>query len=61
MIVGFDAKVFGQAANNGQMIIESAPKSKAAADIEALAQLISRREPPAPKKTSSLSGLFRKK
>ncbi len=61
MIVGFDAKVFGQAANNGQMIIESAPKSKAAADIEALAQLISRREPPAPKKTSSLSSLFRKK
>ncbi|HYE45688.1 MAG TPA: pilus assembly protein CpaE [Caulobacter sp.] len=61
MVIGFDAKTFGLAANNGQMIPESAPKSKAAADIEALAQLISRREPPAQQKTSVLSGLFRKK
>ncbi|NBB16565.1 pilus assembly protein CpaE [Caulobacter sp. SLTY] len=61
MVIGFDAKTFGQAANNGQMIPESAPKSKAAADIESLAQLISRRDPPAVQKTSMLSGLFRKK
>jgi len=61
MVIPFDAKTFGQAANNGQMIIETAPKSKAAEGIEHLAQQISRREPPAIQKSSMLSGLFRKK
>jgi pilus assembly protein CpaE len=61
LVIPFDAKTFGQAANNGQMIIETAPKSKAAEGIEYLAQQISRREPPAVQKSSMLSGLFRKK
>ncbi|MBI1405562.1 MAG: AAA family ATPase [Caulobacter sp.] len=61
MIIPFDAKTFGLAANNGQMIPETAPKSKAAEGIEQLAQLISRREPAAVQKSSVLSSLFRKK
>jgi len=61
LVLPFDPKSFGQAANNGQMVGEVAPKSKAAEGIDYLAQLISRREPPAAAKTSMLSGLFRKK
>lgn len=61
LVLPFDAKLFGQAANNGQMIAEVAPKSKAAEGVDHLARLISRREAPAPVKSSVLSGLFRKK
>jgi pilus assembly protein CpaE len=61
LVLPFDPKPFGQAANNGQMLAEVAPKSKAAEGIDHLARLISRREPPAPQKTSMLSGLFKKK
>jgi pilus assembly protein CpaE len=61
LVLPFDPKSFGQAANNGQMVGEVAPKSKAAEGIDHLAQLISRREPPAAQKASMLSGLFRKK
>jgi pilus assembly protein CpaE len=61
LVLPFDPKPFGQAANNGQMVAEVAPKSKAAEGIDYLARLISRREPPAVQKASVLSGLFRKK
>ena len=68
LAIPFDAKLFGQAANNGQMISEVGPKSKASETLEALAQMIARREttPVAvPKAASSgsslLSGLFKKK
>ncbi|MBU4434394.1 MAG: CpaE family protein [Alphaproteobacteria bacterium] len=61
LVLPFDPKSFGQAANNGQMVAEVAPKSKAAEGIDHLAQLISRREPPPVQKSSMLSGLFRKK
>lgn len=61
LVLPFDPKSFGQAANNGQMVGEVAPKSKAAEGIDHLAQLISRREPPQGQKASMLSGLFRKK
>jgi pilus assembly protein CpaE len=61
LVLPFDPKSFGQAANNGQMVGEVAPKSKAAEGIDHLAQLISRREPPQAQKASMLSGLFRKK
>jgi pilus assembly protein CpaE len=44
MAIGFDAKLFGQAANNGQMIAEVGPKSRQAENLEALARMISRRE-----------------
>ena len=62
LVLPFDPKLFGQAANNGQMVAEVAPKSKAAEGIDHLARLISRREaPPAARSASILSGLFKKK
>lgn len=57
----FDPKLFGQAANNGQMISEVGPKSKSAEGLDQLAQQIARREPPQVQKTSLLSSLFKKK
>lgn len=57
----FDPKLFGQAANNGQMLTEVNPKSRSAEGIDHLAEQIARREPPAPQKSSLLSGLFKKK
>lgn len=46
LIIPFDAKVFGSAANNGQMIVEAGAKSKAAEAFQTLAQIVSRRELP---------------
>jgi pilus assembly protein CpaE len=57
----FEPKAFGQAANQGQMITEVAPKSKAAEGLAQLAQLIARREPPPVQKSSLLGGLFTRK
>ncbi|MBX9616899.1 MAG: pilus assembly protein CpaE [Caulobacteraceae bacterium] len=69
--IPFDAKLFGAAANNGQMILDAAAKSKAADAFQTLAQIVSRRELPAlsapgsrPGKGESKSmfaGLFKKK
>ncbi|MFI4974857.1 MAG: AAA family ATPase [Caulobacterales bacterium] len=63
MVIGFDAKLFGQASNNGQMIAEVGPKSKQAESLEYLAQMISRREaaPEPAAKTSSLLGFLKRK
>lgn len=61
LVLPFDPKPFGLAANNGQMVAEVAPKSKAAEGIDHLARLISRREPPPAQKASVLSSLFKKK
>ena len=47
LIIPFDAKLFGAAANNGQMIIDAGAKSKAADAFQTLAQIVSRRELPA--------------
>ncbi len=44
LVLPFDAKLFGQAANNGQMIQEVNPKAKAVEGINQLAQAIARRE-----------------
>jgi pilus assembly protein CpaE len=63
MVIGFDAKLFGQASNNGQMIAEVGPKSKQAESLDALARMIGRRETatePAPKPASFLDRLLRK-
>ncbi|MND95017.1 Septum site-determining protein MinD [compost metagenome] len=46
LIIPFDAKVFGSAANNGQMIVDAGAKTKAAEAFETLAQIVSRRELP---------------
>jgi len=46
LIIPFDAKVFGSAANNGQMIVDAGAKSKAAEAFQTLAQIVSQRELP---------------
>ncbi|HZW16712.1 MAG TPA: cellulose synthase operon protein YhjQ/BcsQ [Brevundimonas sp.] len=46
LVIPFDAKVFGAAANNGQMILDAGAKSKAADAFQMLAQIVSRRELP---------------
>ncbi|RZJ76401.1 MAG: pilus assembly protein CpaE, partial [Brevundimonas sp.] len=74
LIIPFDAKLFGSAANNGQMILDAGAKTKAAEAFQTLAQIVSRRELPAlsgPKakgakpdaaaKSSLLAGLFKKR
>ena len=63
MVVAFDAKLFGQAANNGQMLSEVGPKSKQAESVELLARMISRRETgdePAPRAASLLNRLLKR-
>ena len=57
----FDPKMFGQAANTGQMLSQIAPKSRIAEGIDHLAQQIARRDPPAVEKASVLSSLFKRK
>lgn len=58
----FDAKLFGQAANNGQMLEEVNAKTKVVEGINYLAQLVGRREPvQAPAKASLLSALFNRR
>ena len=60
LVLPFDAKLFGQAANNGQMVQELNPKAKVAEGVVQFAQMLSRREAPtAPKaKASPLSAGF---
>jgi pilus assembly protein CpaE len=60
-VIAFDAKVFGSAANNGQMLSELAPKSKSAEALDMLAQQITRRDPPATTPTSLLNRLLKRK
>lgn len=61
LIVPFEPKLFGTAANTGQMLVEVGPKSKTADAINELAQLISRRDPPPAPKTSLLASLLKRK
>ena len=61
LVLPFDARTFGQAANNGQMVLESGPKSKAAEGLQHLADLISKREAPPPRQKSFLEGLMKRK
>ena len=61
LVLAFDPKVFGQAANNGQMIEEVNPRSKSAEGLQRLTQLIARRDPPQTARKSALSGLFKRK
>ena len=57
----FDPKLFGLAANNGQMLSEVGPKARATEGIDHLAQQIARRDPPPSQKSSLFSGLFKRK
>ena len=47
LVIPFDAKTFGAAANNGQMILDAGAKTKSAEAFQTLAQIVSRRELPA--------------
>ncbi|WP_312689534.1 AAA family ATPase [Brevundimonas nasdae] len=47
LIIPFDAKTFGAAANNGQMVVDAGAKTKAAEAFQTLAQIVARRELPA--------------
>ena len=49
----FDPKLFGKAANNGQMIFEVNPKAKAAEGLAQFSQRLSRRDPIAAVKSGS--------
>jgi pilus assembly protein CpaE len=59
--VGFDGKLFGQAANNGHMLDEVGPRSKAVEQLSQLTRLVSRRDAPPPAKKSPFAGLFKLK
>lgn len=62
-VIPFDARLFGQAANNGQMINEMAPNSRVAEALTQLTSTITGRTPEtgkAKKGSSLLSSLFRK-
>ncbi|MGZ3274800.1 MAG: AAA family ATPase [Caulobacteraceae bacterium] len=63
LVLPFEPKLFGQAANNGQMLVEANAKSKAAESIAGLARAIARREAGAAKapKPSVLGSLFKSK
>ena len=60
LVLPFDAKLFGEAANNGQMVVEASPKSKTAEGIEHFAAQLTRREVAAPAKPSLLKTLFKR-
>jgi pilus assembly protein CpaE len=65
LILPFEPKVYGHASNNGQMILETAEKSKAAEGFQHLARIVAKREVlalPAPKsaKASLLDKILRR-
>ena len=63
LVLPFEPKLFGQAANNGQMLGEANAKAKAAEAIAGLARAIARRETAAApaQKPSALASLFKLK
>ena len=63
LVLPFEPKLFGQAANNGQMLFEANAKAKAAEAIAGLARAIARREAAAASasKPSVLGSLFKLK
>ena len=61
LVLPFDPKTFGQAANNGQMVLESGAKTKTAEGLTHLAQLITKREAPPQRSKSLFEGLLKRK
>ncbi|HJW42121.1 MAG TPA: pilus assembly protein CpaE [Rhizomicrobium sp.] len=57
-VMPFDPHLFGQAANNGQMLNELAPKSPVAAGIRRLAELATGRVPQPVQRASPLLSIF---
>jgi pilus assembly protein CpaE len=61
LVLPWEPKLFGDAANNGQMLAEVNAKSKVAEGLDNLVHQITRREPPVVAKTSALARLFKRK
>lgn len=57
-IIPFDAQLFGNAANNGQMIAETDPKSAIAASFDLIAQIVTGRSENRRQKRNALSTLI---
>lgn len=60
LVLPFDPKLFGQAANNGQMISEVNPRAKASEGVLQFAQGLSKREAPAAKPKSLIQRLVKR-
>ena len=60
LVVPVDAKLFGQAANNGQMIQEVNARAKASEGLAQFVQSIARRDAPAQKPRSFLDRLLKR-
>jgi pilus assembly protein CpaE len=58
LVLPFDPKLFGQAANNGQMVFEVNAKAKASEGLAQFTQVLSRREPVAVKPRSLVERLL---
>jgi pilus assembly protein CpaE len=61
LILPFEPKIYGHASNNGQMILDTAAKSKAAEGFQHLAKIVAKREVlalPAPKPAKSDKASF---
>ena len=61
LVMNFDPALFGQAANNGQMINEMAPKSPTAQGIRALAEVVTGRVPQPVQKNTDLFAFLKGK
>ena len=61
LVLPFDPKLFGKAANNGQMIHELGPKTRTAEGLDHLAELISKRERVQAARRGGLASLFKRK
>jgi pilus assembly protein CpaE len=61
LVLPFDAKLFGQAANNGQMVQEVNARAKVAEGVIQFAQVLSRREAASAKPKASLIDRLRKR
>lgn len=61
LVMNFDPQLFGQAANNGQMLNEVAPKSSTAQGIRTLAELVTGRTPQPVQKSSPILSFLKGK
>ena len=60
LVLPFDAKLFGQAANNGQMLQDVNAKAKVSEGLSQFAQSLSRREEPAQRSRSLIERLVKR-
>ena len=61
LVLSFEPALFGQAANNGQMLIEVGPKTPTGESIRRLAEIVTGRTPQVVQKTSPLMSFLKGK